>query len=213
MDAVHADSLRRHLGRHVPGQGLETELRRRVVRASGQHLRRLNRPDVDDRRLALFANHAPAQHLRAEPRTAKVDVDETRPLLVGQLEEGNDRLDTGVVDQDVDRSELLPDTVDHRFDVGAPRHVGLHGRRPASRRSDRCGDLLRLVHVRDIVDRDVRSLGGEHLRNPAPDAPRRARHQCHFALQSQRTPPRPSSGSDCSESENLYASLTLNVRE
>ena len=64
-----------------------------------------------------FGERAPAEDLRAEPRAAQVDVDEPRPLLVGQLEERHDRLDAGVVDEDVDRPELLPDLVDHRLDV------------------------------------------------------------------------------------------------
>ena len=75
--------------------------------------------------LPLFSDDAPAEDLRAQPGAAEVDVDEARPLLVGQLEERHDCLDPGVVDEDVDRPELVPDAVDHRLDLGAARHVGL----------------------------------------------------------------------------------------
>ena len=68
-------------------------------------------------------------------RAAKVDVDEAGPLIVGQLEERHDRLDAGVVDEDVDRPELVPDALEHRLDLRATRHVGFTviARRPADR--------------------------------------------------------------------------------
>ena len=143
MNAVDADALRRHLRGHVAGQRLEAELRRRVMRAAREHFRRLDRSDVHDRRLPLFARRRAAEHLRAQPGAAKVDVDEAGPLIVGQLEERHDRLDAGVVDEDVDRPELVPDALEHRLDLRAARHVGLHRHRAAPGRPDRCGDLLR----------------------------------------------------------------------
>jgi hypothetical protein len=90
-----------------------------------------------------------------------------RPLLIGQLQERHDRFDACVVNADVDRSELVPDSVDHRLDVRTVGDVPLDRDRPAPGGEERLNDVFSLD---EIVHRDIGALRGEYLGDAATDA-------------------------------------------
>ena len=95
--------------------------------------------------------------------------DEARPLVVGQFEERHDRLDAGVVDQDVDGTELVPDPIDHGFDFGAVRDVRLDRHGAAAFAADPCGDILGGLSAGDVVDGYVGALLREDLGDALAD--------------------------------------------
>ena len=102
-----------------------------------------------------------------------------RPLLIGQLQERHDRFDAWVVNEDVDRSELVQDSVDHRLDVRTVGDVPLDRDRPAPGGEERLNDVFSLD---EIVHRDIGALRGEYLGDAATDAATRSCYQRDFAL-------------------------------
>ena len=84
---------------------------------------------VDDSAAARsLAFHQPERLLRAQERAAQVDVDDVLPLRKGQvLERNSGRVDAGIVEEQVEAAERLPDAREqrlHRFgiaDVGGDR--------------------------------------------------------------------------------------------
>ena len=103
-----------------------------------------------------------------------------RPLLIGQLQERHDRFDACVVNEDVDRSELVPDSVDHRLDVRTVGDVPLDRDRPAPGGEERLNDVFSLD---EIVHRDIGALRGEYL----GDAATRSCYLRDFAFESHKT--------------------------
>jgi hypothetical protein len=156
------------------------------VRAAGQHLAGLNRPDVDDGRRPLFGHDAAAEDLGAQPGAAQVHIDEACPLVVGQLQERHDRLDAGVVHQDVDRAEVGRRRLEHPFDVRALRHIALHG--------DGAAAVGALQGVRglggpievDVVDGDARPALRQHVGDAAADAAARPGDEGPFSREVSR---------------------------
>ena len=95
-----------------------------------------------------------------------VDVDLALGGLVGLLEERAELHDPRVVDEDVDRPELLLGVLDELLDRRAVGDVELEGDRP---RAELVGGALRLGEV-EVADRDL---------HPLPDeAPRRSPCRC-----------------------------------
>ncbi len=69
---------------------------------------------------------------RAEPFSPQIHVHHIAPLLVGQLQKGNDRFDARVVHQHIDRPKLFLHPVEHGLDLVALADVCLdHQRTPA----------------------------------------------------------------------------------
>ena len=78
---------------------------------------------------------------------------------------------SGVADEDVDRTELVPDAIDHRLDLCAHGYVRFHRHGPPPSRSHPLCDFLCLPGVLHVVDRHVRAFFGEYLRDTPADAP------------------------------------------
>src|SRR5215207_802669 len=112
------------------------------MRAAGKNLAGLDGTNVNDGAFAAFRDSPATEDLGAQPLASQVDVRETCPLLVCQVKEGNDRLDAGIVHQNIDWSEFFPSSVDHRFDVGAICDIALYGdRTPAFASNPVCNSL------------------------------------------------------------------------
>ena len=82
-------------------------------------------------------DHLRADGLAAVPEPVDVDVPDVAPLLVGHLERGPVVADAGVVDEHVDRSELLDDRREHRAARRRVGDVGRARRAPRARRPPR----------------------------------------------------------------------------
>ena len=76
---------------------------------------------------AAALDHLRADRAAAVPQPVDVDVPHGAPLLVGHLERGAVEARAGVVDEHVDRPELVRDPLDHRVDAAGVGHVERHG--------------------------------------------------------------------------------------
>ena len=108
---------------------------------------------------------------------------EPRPLLVGELEERHDGLDPGVIDKDVDRTELFPDLVDHGLDLAPVGHIALDRDGAAAFVAHPAGNILGALRACHVVDGHVGAFLGKDLCDSAPDATTRARDERNFALE------------------------------
>src|SRR5579859_3998057 len=70
VDAIDADSFRPHFRGDIAGEGLNRQLCRCVVSASGQNLAGLDRTNVDDRTGAAGGYSLAAEYLGAQPLSA-----------------------------------------------------------------------------------------------------------------------------------------------
>ena len=91
----------------------------------------------------------------AMDRAVEARVDLAVPVLRRGLDEALALREPGIVDQDVQRAEILHDIADHRRDGGEVRDVGLIGLRLAARRRDLGRERLGILGRRAIVDRDA----------------------------------------------------------
>jgi hypothetical protein len=91
------------------------------------------------------------------------------PLREGHVAEGRIDLEPGVVDEDVDGSELLAHRVEHRPDFGLARNVGLDGKGMGAVGFDLRNDVFCFVRAADVVHADVGTGRAERDRNRTPD--------------------------------------------
>ncbi len=126
VHAVDADALTQVIGGHRAGERQDGTLRRGVERTRGQPGGRGDRGGVHHG--CGGRGEKPRQRGTRDPGDAgDVDAEHARPLVVVVVGDRADGADAGVVDHDVDATELLG----HRGDRGPHRgivcHVGLHG--------------------------------------------------------------------------------------
>ena len=196
-DRVAGDPVAAALHRQRPRQAEDARLRRRVAGLAEAAERPCDRRHVDDPApLALL--HVRPDRLGAVEAAREVDAQVALPevgVLVVELADVVER--AGVVDQDVDRAELLDDAVDRLLHLVAVGDVALDRGRAAAERLDllrrRLGvdDPLRLRHLRehavrlgglgrfvrldlDIGDDDVGACARERQRIRAAEAARAA---------------------------------------
>src|ERR1700677_3668141 len=117
MYTVDANSKSSHFGGDIAGEGFNGQLGRRVVGASGQDPASLYGADVDYGAGAAGVDCTAAKHLATEPFSAQINVDNVAPLLIGEIEERDDGLDAGVVDQHVDRPKFFLYAIEHGLDL------------------------------------------------------------------------------------------------
>ncbi len=108
----------------------------RVV--GGLHLRAIDdepgqRSDVHDHPAAA-GDHLRANHSAAVPKTVDVHIHTAPPLLRRHFQRRSVEAHPCVVDEDVDRPELLCDRLDHRRDARRVRDIRSNGARPQARR-------------------------------------------------------------------------------
>ena len=132
---VHRDAVldqpRRVAARHAFHAGLGGV----VVRPDAAGAARRARGDVDDAAPSARA-HAGHHGLGAEEDRLQVHRDGEVEVLLGELVDGADQRDAGVVDQHVDRPQLALDAGHH---AASPPRPARHRRRPRSPGRPACG--------------------------------------------------------------------------
>ena len=119
--------------------------------------------------------HLPRGGLRAQERALQVDPQHPVEVLFGQVEELGGVDDAGVVDEDVDATEVRDGVVDQRFARGPVADVGLLVERIAAGGRDRLHDGTAADFV-DVGDDDARTGLGEGAGAGRADALRCAGH-------------------------------------
>src|SRR3546814_15398827 len=104
----------------------------------------VDRPDIDDPAPAAFA-HAGKHRLRHVKAAAEIDVDDFLPHLVGHLQHDAVAGDAGVVDQHIDRAEIVDDPGDAALPGLWFGHVPL-----LAGKAVLLGDCTRLLVLRPI---------------------------------------------------------------
>jgi hypothetical protein len=166
-------------------KGFEPEFGGSVVGAAGKHFARLNGSDHHDVSLTAIGKDTAAINLRTQPLAAKIDVGEARPLLVGEVEEGHDSFDAGVVDQHVDGAEFAPNLIHHGFHVRALGDVGFNRHCTAALAADLGCHVFGGLAAIDIVHGDVGPLFGENFGYPSSNPAAGAGDERNFPMQSQ----------------------------
>jgi len=128
--------------------------------------------------------------LRAKARTLQIDVQHLVPIALGHFEEAHARKHTGVVDQNVDRTEPLLDGRYHGPHLLQPAHIGLDEECAPTAGAYLIGDTLRRALVIEPVDRHVGARSGKFACHRATDPLLRARDQNHLVGQLHFHPPR-----------------------
>src|SRR5579864_1364401 len=125
-----------------PGQAKEPGLRRRVARLPEAAERAGDRRHVDHA-APLPLPHVRPHRLCAVERAGQVDAEIALPELGRLLVELRSVVErAGVVDEDVDRAELLDRASDGRIDLGALGYVAANGERAAAEAADLLHRLL-----------------------------------------------------------------------
>src|SRR5262249_2778696 len=88
-----------------------------------------------------------------------------------------------IVYEDIDRAQLVPDTISHRLDLAPVGHVGLDRDGPPSFAAYPSRHILGLVGASDVVDSNVGALLGEYLGNTPADPAAGSRDQGDFVFQ------------------------------
>ena len=140
----------------------------------------MTRPD-------LLRDHRPCRHRPAHPEgPGQVDVHDQVPVLGRDLVGGNPirRVDSGIVDQDVDATVFRQQLGDDAIDVLIPRDVQFHRLRvrPAGR-------IRRQPVGGGVAVDDVRAVGGQRVGDGTADALRGSRNQRDRAGQVHRHVP------------------------
>ena len=144
------------------------------------------RAAVDDRLTILprtLLHHHPRGGLDPEEHGLQVDREDPIVVRLGDLEEGGDVLDAGIVDERVELAEVRHRPLHHRAELGHLRHVDRRLRHPAPRLV--ADERRRLGHERrvDVRQREVAPLFRQAQRGGASDAPAGSRDQRHPALE------------------------------
>src|SRR5690554_6170038 len=123
---VDADLLRRQLAGQAAGQAHHAGLGSDVVAGAfaGQ---RTGAGEVDDGAGGALGDHQPGSFAGAQEGTLEVDADHPIPVLHRGIQETVDRAGAGVVDQHIQASGFVGDTLHGSLDRGLVHHVAHHG--------------------------------------------------------------------------------------
>ncbi len=122
--------------------------------------------DVDDV-AAVAGDHPLERELHAQDHAVQVDVDHPPRREVVLVDEAPDLHDPGVVDEHVDRAQLLFGSVEELREGGALGDVEWQGDRAGAQFRGGLGSCL-VVHV---AYRDLHALGEEGFGGGTPDTP------------------------------------------
>src|SRR5438309_7232336 len=184
-DAIHTDSKGTGLGRQVLREYLDAGLRRGIRdRRPGMGAAAGRGGDRDDvARLPLL--HTGQDTLDREERRGEIAFDGCTPPFLGRVLERTGRgiATARIGDQDLDRPKLSLDLAAHGLDLVELGRVGEDLNRPSP------GAFDRLPHDgqgRDVpaVDRDLRTVLGEHAGDRRTDATGTPGHQRDLVVQS-----------------------------
>src|SRR5207237_7784274 len=131
----------------------------------------------------LALDHRLERGARAVIDAVEVGADHLGPVLVGELPHRPVPRDAGVVDEDVEVTELLEDRGDEAARFALDAHVGAEQPRRASARADEIRHLASLLLAGTIVERDARAVLGQLQRDRATETARRPGHERGPAFQ------------------------------
>lgn len=129
----------------------------------------------DDDASAAPRNHAPDGGLRTEEGSLDVYVELAVPGLLGEVGRWRGVEDSGVADEQPQRSEFGLDALDHRRDVRRSGHVPGEGQRNSASSAQLRGRLFGHGGVQ-VVHADRQTLRAQGSRDLKPDAASRASH-------------------------------------
>ncbi len=89
----------------------------------------------------------------------------------------------GVVDQDIESTELSGGSIDGRGNRGGVGAVGLDGKRSAAQAFDLLRDGMGLIGRTVVGDRDISTVGSEAFGDGGADAAAAAGDECNFACE------------------------------
>ena len=98
-----------------------------------------------------FPNRFPG----AEKLAGEVDIDNLLPLLQGHLLEWGVPLDSGIIHQDIDGSEMVQGRVEHAHYIRFYRHIRLAGNGPGAAALYLAAYGLGRLRVGHIVDQNI----------------------------------------------------------
>jgi signal transduction histidine kinase len=167
-DHVHGDAVTRDLARERLGEADERRLAARVHGLAGA----ADAPGVGrdgDDPPAPPRDHAPQHGARGVEGAFEVDRDEPLPEGRIALDEGHQALPAGVVDEHVDRAELVLGGAHGRLERDQVADVRVGAQRPPARDHDLVRDRAGVPAVQ-VGDPDRRARLGQAERDGAPDA-------------------------------------------
>ena len=160
-DGVAAQVLLGVLERRALGEPDQRVLGRRIGRSGGPAAETRHRVDIDDRAAALgqHQRHSPPH---GEHRAVEIDRQHPAPGLVVDIGDGLEQVHhAGIVDEDIDATELGDGAIDHGDALGLDRDVGGNADDGAADLGDRRGDGIGMPVGGD----DLCALGHEQLGN------------------------------------------------
>ena len=131
-------------------------------------------------------NHLVGRRLDAQERPLQVDGHDLLELGQGELGDGVLGLDAGVVDKNIQASELRHRLRDQRRDLVRLGHVGLHGQRLAPSGGDLPHGVVARARLADVVDHDRCALARHRDGHGLPNARRRAGDNSDLVFQPHR---------------------------
>ena len=175
-DRVARDAGARGLERGDLREAEQAVLGRDVRGLARRGDKAMRRGDVDDPAPVVRA-HARQHEARGVKRGGEVERDHRVPLLDGKFFDGCDVLDTRVVDEDIDATELARRVRHHRRDVVELREIRAVITDAHAGRGER---LARGLGVPEAVEDDRGALGGQCSRDAEADAARRTGDECNL---------------------------------
>ena len=168
-DAVHRDALAAEFDGERAGQAGDAALGRGIGAVRCGSAERLGGGDVNDSRTFRFAQirqrGADDARMRGQHHGQRF-----RPrVLVSCIVDRGAQRQPGIVDDDVEATELRGNVVDDGGDAVGAGHVERPGLGLATRCNDRIGNGLGAVGG-DIGDSDIGAFGREHMRGGATHA-------------------------------------------
>ena len=189
-DPVDANPAPGVLERQRARQVLHPALADRVAQVIGLRDQLVDARDVDDHARLVLGEEVADRLASAQEGAAEVDRKHLVEVIARELVAVTRDLDAGVVDEDVEATELTDGVVDHRHDVGFAGDVALNEHvahalllHSIHARLNLLLGLAGLAGLVQIVDRDVRAVLRELDRDCLADSGRAARDQNALALQ------------------------------
>ena len=172
-DRVHGDALARAFERQRPGEADHAGFGRAVIGEAELALLAVDRGDVDDAAEAPLAHAVDHRPGHVEQRV-EIGADHLLPLLVRHLLEHGVARDAGIVDQHLDRADLVLDIDDALLAGDIVAHVPFKDRDLGFLLEGLGGVVVAAVIGGDLVAGLLQSLA-----NGGADAARSTRDQSH----------------------------------
>ncbi len=151
----------------------------------GGHVRQRFGRDHVDHRAAAPGNHPRHERPASEERAAQVDRDRAVPVIERHIEQGRDRLEGGVIDQQVRRPKSLQAALEERLHAGLVGNIRLAEESLAAFRPD--GPLDFCALPAQLGDHDSSAKASQRAGRLAPDAAARPGYHRHLAVQHARS--------------------------